>query len=138
MLQLLRQLRAERNLAMILVTHNLSVVAEICDKVVVMYAGRVVEVANVYDLFERPQHPYTQQLLKAIPMFPHEGERLYAMRGAVPALDEVIKGCTFAARCDSYLGKVCDQQPPALAEVASGGQWAACHRVAPGLEKESA
>ncbi|HEY8533142.1 MAG TPA: ABC transporter ATP-binding protein [Micromonospora sp.] len=137
-LQLLRQLRAERNLAMILVTHNLSVVAEICDKVVVMYAGRVVEVANVYDLFERPQHPYTQQLLKAIPMFPHEGERLYAMRGAVPALDEVIKGCTFAARCDSYLGKVCDQQPPALAEVASGGQWAACHRVAPGLEKESA
>ena len=50
-----------------------------------MYAGRVVEVADVYSLFERPQHPYTQQLLKAIPMFPHDGERLYAMRGAVPA-----------------------------------------------------
>lgn len=138
-LQLLRQLRAERNLAMVLVTHNLSVVAEICDKVVVMYAGRVVEVADVYDLFERPQHPYTQQLLKAIPMFPHDGERLYAMRGAVPGLDEVINGCTFAARCDSHLGQVCDQKSPALAEVATGGQWAACHRVthAPGLEKES-
>lgn len=139
-LQLLRQLRAERNLAMVLVTHNLSVVAEICDKVVVMYAGRVVEVADVYDLFERPQHPYTQQLLKAIPMFPHVGERLYAMRGAVPALDEVIKGCTFAARCDSHLGRVCDERPPTLAAVGTRGQWAACHRVthAPGLEKESA
>lgn len=137
-LQLLRHLRDERNLAMVLVTHNLSVVAEMCDTVVVMYAGRVVEVADVYDLFERPQHPYTRQLLKAIPTFPYTGERLYAMRGAVPALDDVITGCTFAARCDSYLGKVCDQKAPPLTEVATGGQWSACHRVthAPGVAKE--
>lgn len=128
-LQLLRRLRDERNLAMVLVTHDLSVIAEMCDKVVVMYAGGIVEVAGVYDLFERPQHPYTQQLLKALPTFPHDGGRLYAMRGAVPALDHVITGCTFAARCDSYLGPICDQEPPPLTEVATGGQWSACHRV---------
>lgn len=129
-LELLRQLRRERNLAMVLVTHDLSVVAEMCDTVVVMYAGEVVEVANVYDLFERPQHPYTQQLLKAIPQFPHTGERLYAMRGAVPRLDQRIAGCAFAARCDRHLGSVCDTVPPELRPTAAAGAAvAACHLV---------
>lgn len=130
-LELLRQLRAERNLAMVLVTHDLSVVAEMCDKVVVMYAGRVVEVADVYQLFESPKHPYTEQLLKAIPHFPHDGHRLYAMRGAVPGLDQKIQGCPFAARCDRYLGEVCDTVRPALAPTTIDGEWvAACHLVA--------
>ncbi len=128
-LELLRTLRAERNLAMVLVTHDLSVVAEMCDKVVVMYAGRVVEVADVYDLFERPQHPYTAQLLKAIPGFPHDGERLYAMRGAVPGLDAQIQGCWFADRCDSKIGAVCDSVAPELYQVGDGEGRAACHRV---------
>ena len=138
-LELLRGLCAQRNLAMVLVTHDLSVVAEMCDKVIVMYAGRVVEVANVYDLFERPQHPYTQQLLKAIPGFPHDGQRLYAMRGSVPSLDEKITGCTFAARCDSLLGPQCHATAPALVADDAGGL-AACHRVGrtPLLAKESA
>jgi oligopeptide/dipeptide ABC transporter ATP-binding protein len=127
-LELLRGLRKERNLAMVLVTHDLSVIAEMCDKVVVMYAGEVVEVANVYDLFERPQHPYTEQLLQAIPHFPHGGERLYAMRGAVPALDQMPPGCTFAPRCDRYLGTICDTVKPHLAEGSTGGR-AACHLV---------
>ena len=129
-LELLRNLRAERNLSMVLVTHDLSVVAEMCDKVVVMYAGEVVEVADVYDLFERPQHPYTEQLLKAIPHFPHGGERLYAMRGAVPGLDQTIPGCTFAARCDRHIGSICDTVRPPLAETDAGGEGlAACHLV---------
>jgi oligopeptide/dipeptide ABC transporter, ATP-binding protein, C-terminal domain len=129
-LELLRRLRRERNLAMVLVTHDLSVVAEMCDRVVVMYAGEVVEVANVYDLFERPQHPYTQQLLKAIPQFPHTGGRLYTMRGAVPRLDQPIAGCTFAPRCDRRLGSICDTVPPELRPTANdGGAVAACHLV---------
>jgi oligopeptide/dipeptide ABC transporter ATP-binding protein len=128
-LELLRELRKERGLAMVLVTHDLSVVAEMCDKVVVMYAGQVVEVADVYDLFEKPQHPYTQQLLKAIPGFPHDGERLYSMRGAVPALDAPIKGCWFADRCDSKLGSICDTTPPPLLQIGTQDAAAACHRV---------
>lgn len=129
-LELLRNLRAERNLSMVLVTHDLSVVAEMCDKVVVMYGGEVVEVADVYDLFERPQHPYTEQLLKAIPHFPHGGERLYAMRGAVPGLDQNIPGCAFAARCDRHMGVICDTVKPPLAEAIAGGEaLAACHLV---------
>jgi len=128
-LDLLRTLRAERGLAMVLVTHDLSVVAEMCDKVVVMYAGRVVEVADVYDLFERPQHPYTAQLLRAIPGFPHDGERLYAMRGAVPGLDAEIRGCRFADRCDAKLGAICDTDDPELYPVGDRGARAACHRV---------
>jgi oligopeptide/dipeptide ABC transporter ATP-binding protein len=129
-LELLRRLRTERNLAMVLVTHDLSVVAEMCDKVVVMYAGEVVEVADVYELFERPQHPYTQQLLKAIPHFPHDGERLYAMRGAVPALDRVNTGCPFAPRCDRYIGPVCGTERPGLRPTAVGGEArAACHLI---------
>ncbi|PVG80795.1 dipeptide ABC transporter ATP-binding protein DppD [Nocardioides gansuensis] len=130
-LELLRKLRAQRDLSMVLVTHDLSVVAEMCDRVVVMYAGRVVEVADVYDLFERPQHPYTQQLLKAIPGFPHDGERLYAMRGAVPRLDAEIQGCWFADRCDSKIGDICDTTRPELYQAPDLGTVAACHRVDP-------
>jgi oligopeptide/dipeptide ABC transporter ATP-binding protein len=133
-LELLRSLRAERDLAMVLVTHDLSVVAEMCDTVVVMYAGRVVEVANVFDLFERPQHPYTQQLLQAIPGFPHDGERLYAMRGAVPSLSASIEGCWFADRCDSKLGSVCDTTRPELHQIGTTGA-AACHRVTPAADR---
>lgn len=129
-LELLRNLRSERNLAMILVTHDLSVVAEMCDRVVVMYAGQIVEEADVYDLFERPQHPYTAQLLKAIPGFPHDGHRLYAMRGAVPAPGSVVRGCPFADRCDVKLGPICDTTAPDLFQVPDRpGAVAACHRV---------
>lgn len=136
-LELLRSLRRERDLAMVLVTHDLSVVAEMCDKVVVMYAGQVVEVADVFSLFEDPQHPYTQQLLRAIPGFPHDGERLYAMRGAVPGLSADIKGCWFADRCDSKIGAICDEEAPALLPVGPDGAAAACHLVAQKLPATS-
>ena len=81
-------------------THNLSVVAEMCDRVMVMYAGRIVEDAPVREIFANPQHPYTKQLLKAIPAFPRDGRRLHTMTGAVPDLTVDPDGCAFAPRCE--------------------------------------
>ncbi|MFN8532376.1 MAG: ABC transporter ATP-binding protein [Dehalococcoidia bacterium] len=125
-LQLLRDLRQELQLALILVTHNLALVAELCDRVLVMYAGRLVEEAGIFDLFERPSHPYTAQLLRAIPRFPHDDDRLYAMQGNVPDLAAPPKGCPFAPRCERYIGAVCDDQLPRF--LPSGpGQRAMCH-----------
>ncbi|GGM45802.1 ABC transporter ATP-binding protein [Dactylosporangium sucinum] len=127
-LELLRELRRQRGLALVLVTHDLSVVAELCDRVMVMYAGQIVEEASVDGLFATPQHPYTQQLLRSIPAFPHDGKRLYTMRGGVPKLTGEPVGCPFAPRCDSHLGRVCDDSPPRLLPVADGGRQVACHR----------
>jgi oligopeptide/dipeptide ABC transporter ATP-binding protein len=126
-LQLLRDLRQELGLALVLVTHNLALVAELCDRVLVMYAGRLVEEADVYTLFEHPSHPYTRQLLQAIPTFPHTGERLYAMRGGVPDLAGPSTGCPFAPRCESYIGPICHQDTPSLRPSGPGDQRAACH-----------
>jgi len=126
-LQLLRDLRRELGLALILVTHNLALVAELCDRVLVMYAGRLVEEGSVYQVFEQPSHPYTEQLLRAMPRFPHSGERLYTMRGTVPDLASAMPGCPFAARCERYIGAVCDSQRPVLAPSFAPDQRAACH-----------
>jgi oligopeptide/dipeptide ABC transporter ATP-binding protein len=126
-LQLLRDLRQELGLALVLVTHNLALVAELCDRVLVMYAGRLVEQADVYTLFEHPSHPYTQQLLQAIPSFPHSGTRLYSMRGSVPDLAGRVSGCPFAPRCERYVGPICDTQAPAMRLSGPNGQRAACH-----------
>ncbi len=126
-LQLLRELRRDLGLALILVTHNLAVVAELCDRVLVMYAGRLVEQADVYTLFERPGHPYTAQLLRAIPDFPHRGGRLSPMRGGVPDLAIPTPGCPFAPRCERHLGTVCDTVAPTPRPTGAPGQWAACH-----------
>ncbi len=126
-LQLLRDLRRDLGLALILVTHNLALVAELCDRVLVMYAGRLVEEADVYSLFERPSHPYTRQLLRAMPRFPHEGGRLHAMRGGVPDLSRPGTRCPFAPRCESYIGSVCDTVRPELYPSGPAEQVAACH-----------
>jgi oligopeptide/dipeptide ABC transporter ATP-binding protein len=126
-LQLLRDLRRELGLALILVTHNLALVAELCDRVLVMYAGRLVEDGSVYGVFETPSHPYTQQLLRAIPNFPHTDERLYSMRGSVPDLTERLPGCPFAPRCERHIGAVCETQVPELRKALGPRQRAACH-----------
>lgn len=130
-LQLIRRLRDERNLAVVLVTHNLAVVAEMCDRVMVMYAGRIVEDAPVREIFRNPQHPYTKQLLKAIPAFPRDRQRLHTMTGAVPDLTVDPEGCAFAPRCDHRIVGLCDTVRPAL--LPAPGQelaLAACHLVA--------
>lgn len=127
-LQLIRRLRDERGMAVVLVTHNLSVVAEICDRVMVMYAGRLVEEAPVRELFRNPQHPYTRQLLKAIPSFPRDGRRLETMPGRVPDLSVDVPGCAFAPRCPERIG-LCDETRPVLPTATPGAARAACHLV---------
>src|SRR5918995_3082970 len=125
-LELMRQLREESGAAVVLITHDLGVVAEVCDEVVVMYAGQVVERAPVRDLFRFPQHPYTVGLLGALPRLDRRRARLAAIEGTVPNLTAPPPGCRFAARCPFVIAK-CNEMPP-LAEV-DGAHLARCWRV---------
>lgn len=130
-LRLIRRLRDERGMAVVLVTHNLSVVAEVCDRVMVMYAGRLVEEAPVRELFRNPRHPYTRQLLKAIPAFPRDGKRLETMPGRVPDLSVDVPGCAFAPRCQERISELCDHTRPVMSSATEGGgARVACHLVA--------
>jgi peptide/nickel transport system ATP-binding protein/oligopeptide transport system ATP-binding protein len=126
-LDLLRELQAETGMAIILITHDLGVVAEMADEVAVMYAGRVVERASAAALFEDPQHPYTLGLLGSIPRLDEDRERLLAIRGAVPPPFALPKGCRFHPRCP-FAADACRAAPPPLVEVAPG-HLAACLRA---------
>ena len=112
-LELLRRLQRELGMAILFVTHDLGVIADLCDRVVVMYAGQIVEEASVTDLFERPQHPYTEGLLGAMPQVGRLEERLTVIRGQVPLPHEMPAGCRFAKRCD-YTVDACSAGPVAL------------------------
>ncbi|WP_281685805.1 ABC transporter ATP-binding protein [Thalassobaculum salexigens] len=118
-LDLLRRIRDDLNSAIILITHDLGVVAEICDKVVVMYAGQVVEQANVYDLFDEPKHPYTRGLLDSLPTPEHRVDQLKPIPGQPPDLLRIPNGCNFAPRCAYCMQKCIDEEPP-FREVAPG------------------
>jgi len=96
---LLRRLREELGLAVLFISHNLDLVAELCDRIVVMYAGRVAEEAAAEELFRRPRHPYTRLLLRCVPRLTGIGEQLYTIDGAPPALGGAGSGCAFAPRC---------------------------------------
>jgi oligopeptide/dipeptide ABC transporter ATP-binding protein len=123
-LELLRQLRDRLAMAVILITHDLGVVAEMCDDVAVMYAGEVVERGSVDAIFRSPQHPYTEALLRSIPLLGMtQAEPLNVIPGVVPSALHWPEGCRFAARC-SYASQQCHRQPPAL--VATGSGFAAC------------
>ncbi len=125
-LRLLRGLVKELGAAVILITHDLGVVAQIADRVAVMYAGRIVEEAPVAELFAAPQHPYTQALLAARPRLDRLTTRLQSISGVPPRLDTDAPGCAFAPRCPVRL-PVCDEKRPALTEIAPGHR-AACYR----------
>ena len=112
-LDLLRSLQAELGMAIIFVTHDLGVVADLCDRVLVMYAGQVVEQATVTDLFDRPRHPYTQGLLRAMPQVAGRSERLVAIRGTVPPPTALPFGCRFHPRCD-HATDACRAEPVEL------------------------
>jgi oligopeptide/dipeptide ABC transporter ATP-binding protein len=130
-LELLRELQEKVGMAIILITHDLGVVAEVADDVLVMYAGKAVEYGTVYDVFRTPRHPYTQGLLKSIPSLNRsEGKRrLEAIPGIVPSLLELPKGCRFQDRC-SYANDACRMTEPELREVSVGGQLCRCLRGA--------
>jgi peptide/nickel transport system ATP-binding protein len=118
-LDLLAKLREETGTAVILITHDLGVVAETCDEVAVMYAGEIVELAPAEDLFEAPQHPYTVGLLGSIPLLNATRQRLTTIKGSVPALSGAFVGCRFAGRCP-FAEPRCQAEPPPLAAVGSG------------------
>ena len=119
-LELLKSLRAERHLSLLLITHDLGVIAEMVDDVVVMYAGEVVESGAVVPLFEDPQHPYTSGLLASIPsLATTKDQRLNVIRGSVPNPLFYPRGCRFEPRCP-YAMPVCRDQHPPLAQVAAG------------------
>jgi len=118
-LDLMRRLRRDTGTAIILITHDLGVVAEMADDVAVMYAGQIVERAAVRDLFARPEHPYTVGLLGSIPRLDEKRERLPSIEGRVPDMSRPPPGCRFAARCP-FVEPECREMAPALVEVAPG------------------
>ena len=116
-LDLLRDLQAQSGMAIILITHDLGVVAEMADEVAVMYAGKVVERAAITEIFDDPQHPYTLGLLGSIPKLEETHDRLLAIEGAVPPPFALPKGCRFNPRC-VFRAEACVQRQPELREVA--------------------
>jgi oligopeptide/dipeptide ABC transporter ATP-binding protein len=113
-LKLLRELQREHGLALIFITHNLGIVAKMCDRLVVMYAGRVVESGPVSHVFNAPAHPYTRALLNAIPRMSDSGQRLTAIEGQPPDLVALPRGCAFAARCPEAFDRCGKEAPPAF------------------------
>jgi len=118
-LELMRELKAASGAAIILITHDLGVVAEVCDEVAVMYAGEIVERAKVDELFASPQHPYTVGLLGSIPRLDRRTQHLATIEGMVPNMANPPGGCRFAARCP-FVGEICLKAPPLLEEVSPG------------------
>jgi len=113
-LRLLRELQEQTNLAIIFITHDFGVVAKMCDRVAVMYAGRIVEQGPVRDIFNHPAHPYTQALLHSVPSMDEDIERLYSIEGQPPALWDLPSGCRFAARCPHVVDRCRVDYPPAF------------------------
>lgn len=133
-LDLMRKLQKESKTSVIFITHNLGVVAEICDSVSVMYAGRVVESGSVLDIFDRPAHPYTQALLASNPKSSDKGKRMKTIEGAPPQLYAKFTGCPYAPRCSQATDKCFNSLPPGskLAE----GHTAACHLLHDNIKGE--
>ncbi|KJY40860.1 methionine ABC transporter ATP-binding protein, partial [Streptomyces sp. NRRL B-1568] len=124
-MDLLAELQREFNMGLILITHDLGVVADVADKIAVMYAGRIVETAPVHDLYAAPAHPYTRGLLASIPRLDRKGRELYAIKGLPPNLTDIPSGCPFNPRCPRARD-ICRTDRPPLFPVAPG-RASACH-----------
>ena len=123
-LELMKQVRRELNTAVLLISHDLGVVADIAERVIVMYAGRVVEDGDVRSIFRNPGHPYTRGLLQSVPRLKDDRKRLYQIPGSVPLPGTVKQGCPFYARCPDRIEKCAQAMPPMF--TLSAGQKAAC------------
>jgi oligopeptide/dipeptide ABC transporter ATP-binding protein len=124
-MDLLAELQRERQMGMILITHDLGVVADVADRIAVMYAGRIVEEANVYDLYAQPAHPYTVGLLNSIPRLDEKGQELRTIKGLPPNLLKIPSGCPFHPRCPRAQ-QICVDEVPALRQVGPH-RASACH-----------
>jgi oligopeptide/dipeptide ABC transporter ATP-binding protein len=118
-LELMGQLRSDLDMAIILITHDLGVVAEFCDRIIVMYAGKIVEVGTVDDILFRPKHPYTKGLLRSVPKLGDRRHRIQSIPGVVPELHALPTGCRFHTRC-SLATKRCALDEPPLTEIEDG------------------
>ncbi|MDQ0751082.1 oligopeptide transport system ATP-binding protein [Streptomyces africanus] len=131
-MDLLADLQREYNMGLILITHDLGVVADVADKIAVMYAGRIVETAPVHELYKRPAHPYTKGLLESIPRLDQKGQELYAIKGLPPNLTRIPSGCAFNPRCPQAQD-ICRTDVPPLHPVTERdggelvGRGSACH-----------
>jgi oligopeptide transport system ATP-binding protein len=125
-MHLLAELRRERNMGLILITHDMGVVADVADRISVMYAGQIVEEASVHDIYANPAHPYTKALLESIPRVDLKGQRLSVIRGLPPSLTRVPPGCAFHARC-RYARPVCRDDPSPPRYEVTAGRTSACH-----------
>ncbi|MFC5922064.1 ABC transporter ATP-binding protein [Micromonospora vulcania] len=124
-MDLLAELQRERQMGMILITHDLGVVADVADRIAVMYAGRIVEEADVYDLYAKPAHPYTIGLIDSIPRLDEKGQQLRTIKGLPPNLMNIPPGCPFNPRCP-MAQPVCREQLPPLLQVGNA-RASACH-----------
>ena len=118
-LDLMREMQRKLNTAVILITHDLGIIAEMADRVAVMYAGQIVEQSGVGDLYENPRHPYTRGLIASIPVLGRVAETLEVIPGSVPNLIDMPAGCRFAPRCQ-YAMRICHETEPSLLPVGSG------------------
>ncbi len=135
-LRLLREIQAETGLGIIFITHDFGIVAKMCDRVAVMYAGRIVETGDVRQIFNHPQHPYTQALISSVPKLEEKTERLYSIEGQPPALYNLPPGCAFAPRCP-YVMDVCREEYPPIFDQ-DDSQRAACWKLEDGKRLEDA
>lgn len=110
-LKLLKEIRGQHDSSIIFITHDLAVIAQLCSRVMVMYAGRIVEKADIFTFFKKPAHPYSKGLIESVPVLKKRVDRLYTIEGQPPSLYSLPAGCRFAARCPSVL-KVCSESYP--------------------------
>jgi len=118
-LRLIKDIQRESNLSMIVVTHDFGIVAKVCDRVAVMYAGRIVENAPIRDLFNKPEHPYTKALMDSLPQMEKDVDMLYSIEGQPPDLRNTPPGCSFAPRCAQSMD-ICTKEFPPLSTVREG------------------
>ena len=125
-LDLMKDMTEKMNMSLLLITHDIGIVAEMASRVVVMYAGQLVEQGRVNDILSRPLHPYTRGLLKAVPKVTGGRQRLYIIPGMVPSVHDYTEGCRFINRCD-ICDETCYEESPPLLNI--GGRQVRCHHV---------
>ena len=133
-LELIREAKEKSGSSMLLITHDLGVVAETCDKVAIMYAGEIVEYGSLEDIFDRMAHPYTKGLFDSLPSLDRVDHRLKPIRGLMPDPTDLPEGCSFQPRCP-YATEQCKGEAPALEEIGPGHH-CRCHHVSKGGEND--